>query len=154
MSEPQIRPTCQTAGRTRHEAELVNFGGWLRTQLERRGWSRHYFAQSAGIITSTVYKWTNNEQRPSPKHCVIIADALGVDLDLVLAAAGHRLRDDVAPGVVRAEIAALLGRVPEELLVVLAPMLRALTDASTQVETLKRLRDRLAHAHPAEQAGP
>ena len=142
MSGPQISPVVHNPAGT-SEAELVNFGGWLREQLERRGWSRHHFAQSSGVITSTVYKWTGNEQRPSPKHCLEIATALGVDVDLVLAAAGHRIRDDVAPGIIRAEIAAMLGRVPEELLVAIAPMLRALTDPHTQTDTLKRLRDRL-----------
>ena len=125
------------------EAETINFGGWFVAQLVRRGWSPHQFAQTSGIVKSTVYKWTHNEQRPNPKHCVTIAQALNVDLDLVLAAAGHRVHNDSAPGVVQAELGVLLNRIPEALLIPLVPMLRGLIDTTIQDETKLRLTLRL-----------
>lgn len=125
------------------EAKAVDFGGWLTTQLERKGWSRHHFAQRAGLHPPIVYKWTGNEQRPSPRHCVTIADTIGVDLDLVLAAAGHRVRDERVSGVIRAELAVLLNRIPEALLIPLVPMLRGLTERTIQDETQRRLKLRL-----------
>ena len=125
------------------QAERTDFGAWFETELQRKGWSCNHFAHSSGIVTSTTYKWKKNEQRPSPRHCVTIADTFGRDLDTVLAAAGHRVRDDTAPGVIRTEIAAMLKLVPEELLVTVVPMLRALTEPHTQAETRQRLHHRL-----------
>jgi len=118
------------------------FGQWLLTELERRGWSRFYFAQSAGVHASMVYRWTEG-QRPEPKQCEKIAEALNVDLDVVLAAAGHRPRQELAPGVIRAEAAALLNQVDEIHLLYVTAWMRALADPRTSDEILARIIARL-----------
>jgi transcriptional regulator with XRE-family HTH domain len=118
------------------------FGDWFTRELERRGWSRYHFAQTAGVHPSMVYRWTEG-QRPQAEQCAKIAEALNVDLDLVLAAAGHRPRNELAPGVVRAEAAALLNQIDEILLIVLVPMLRALSDERVANETIAKIIDRL-----------
>src|SRR6185295_2448146 len=103
---------------------------WLVAELERRGWSRFHFAQIAGVHASMVYRWTEG-QRPQTEQCEKIAEALNIDLDIVLAAAGHRPRNELAPGVIRSEAAVLLNQVDEVLLVAVLPWLRALADERT-----------------------
>ena len=45
-------------------AQEVNFGGWLRIQLERLGWSGNHFAKSGDFAGGMVYRWRNNVHRP------------------------------------------------------------------------------------------
>lgn len=127
----------------RSDAERVNFGDWLRDQLERRGWNTLHFAEVAGVTPSLPYKWLENQNRPSPRHCQSIATALRLDLDAVLLAAGHRPRSDRAPGIIRAELAALINQVDEVLLAPLVPMLTALADDRTADEVIVRIAERL-----------
>ena len=119
-----------------------DFGVWLSAELERRGWSRFHFAQVADVHASMVYRWTEG-QRPEPAQCEKIAAGLNVDLDIVLAAAGHRPRHELAPGVVRAETAALLNQVDEVHLVSIRGWLRALADPRTSDEIIAQIADRL-----------
>lgn len=120
-------------------AREVNFGGWLQVELDRRGWSRLHLAQIGEMQPSAVSKWALNQQRPSPAQCAKVAEALGMDLDVVLAAAGHRPRSSQAPGVIRSEVVAIVNHIPERLLAVVVPMLQGLTDPAVQDETLERV---------------
>lgn len=89
------------------------FGPWLRRQLERReGLTQTEFARRAGVSGGTVSDWLRGRRRPHADLADRIADALGADLDEVLALLGVRPReaprsDDEA----RARVVALLGRV-------------------------------------------
>jgi len=75
-----------------------SFGGWLKRQLQRREWSQAKFARQGNFSPSSVSAWINNERVPDPGSCDLIADALGLDRDLVLAIAGHRpVEDDDSP---------------------------------------------------------
>ena len=68
----------------------MEFAAWLRRQLARRDWTQADFARAAGLPTGTVSRWVRGERVPTPLHADLIADVLGVDLDIVLAVAGHR----------------------------------------------------------------
>lgn len=116
------------------------FGDWLRTELDKRGWTLAEFARRLGTWNSLISKWLNNVQRPRPAQCHQIAAALGIDPDLVLDAAGHRPTDIDAPGIVRHECRVLISRIPEDVLLTAIPLLRALADPAVQEETRRRLR--------------
>ena len=75
-----------------------SFPVWLGRQLQRRGWSQADFSRelskAAGkrISTGLVSNWLSGARRPSSASCELIADVLFVDVDEVLAIAGHRPR--------------------------------------------------------------
>jgi len=48
------------------------------------------FAHKVGTSTGTVSMWVMGKRIPDPASCDRIADALGIDLDIVLYQAGHR----------------------------------------------------------------
>ena len=92
----------------RHE----RFVEWLRGQLRRRGWNAAELARRLQVPSGTISRWMTGERQPSPRSCDLLADVLGVDLDLVLALAGHRPGPEVtAPDDQRAAIIALLERI-------------------------------------------
>ena len=67
-----------------------SLSGWLRRQIDRREWSQADFARRLGLSNSVVSRWFTGTRVPSSAYCDLIADALGVDVDLVLTLAGHR----------------------------------------------------------------
>lgn len=92
--------------------DSLEFAAWVRTQLRRREWNESDLARKLGRSPSTVNRWMRGDRRPDTESCDLIADVLGVDVDLVLSLVGHR----PAPIPLRtsdpqAEINALLGRV-------------------------------------------
>jgi transcriptional regulator with XRE-family HTH domain len=125
----------------RSAAEL-NFGGWLQAELDKRGWNRLHFATEAGVRPSLVSKWCLNQRIPEPDSCDLIAETLGIDRDIVLAAANHRPRSAVAPGTIRAELIALLNHIPEEVLLFFLPALEPFTDRAVTDDLLRRFRER------------
>ena len=70
----------------RHE----RFVEWLRGQLRRRGWNAAELARRLHVPSGTISRWMTGERQPSSRSCDLLADVLGVDLDLVLTLAGHR----------------------------------------------------------------
>lgn len=73
----------------------LTFGAWLRRQLARRdGLTQAEFARRAGVAPSMVSDWVNDRRLPSGKAADKIADALGVDLDVVLALIKLRPADE------------------------------------------------------------
>lgn len=90
----------------------MTFATWFRQQLQRREMTQTEFARKANLGTSTVSFWANGRRTPDPVSCDIISDILRIDLDTVLAAAGHRPAiDPLPPGDFRREVAALADRV-------------------------------------------
>lgn len=69
-----------------------SFSAWLQRQLDRREWSQADFARRAKVSTGLVSNWLAGERRPNPSSCDRIADVFLVDVDEVLAIAGHRPR--------------------------------------------------------------
>lgn len=91
------------------------FGDWLRVQMARRGFSQTELAERVGTTQSVVSRWVRNERVPDPSSCDRIADALGLDIDVVLAAAGHRPNiEDVDVYSVEAEMVGLPVSAPSE----------------------------------------
>lgn len=70
------------------------FAAWLTRQLARREMTPAEFGKKIGVPTSTVTRWINEGRRPTTRNSDLIADALGVDLDTVLALVGHRPNAD------------------------------------------------------------
>jgi transcriptional regulator with XRE-family HTH domain len=68
----------------------VEFGRWLQAQMRRRDWSQADLAQQVKASTGAVSMWARGLRKPDPDSCERIADALGLDVDLVLTMAGHR----------------------------------------------------------------
>lgn len=68
----------------------VTFGVWLRREIRRAGINQTELARRVGTSGGTVSMWAHDQRVPDPGSCDRIADALGVDLDLVLFYAGHR----------------------------------------------------------------
>ena len=92
----------------RHE----RFVEWLRGQLRRRGWNAAELARRVQVPSGTISRWMTGERQPSSRSCDLLADVLGVDLDLVLTLAGHRPGSEApAPDDQRAVIVALLERI-------------------------------------------
>lgn len=75
--------------------ETNNFGRWLQRQLDRRELTKSDFARALDRAPARVSEWLNGDRVPSTRSCDLIADALSVDLDTVLAVAGHRPMPDV-----------------------------------------------------------
>lgn len=72
----------------------AEFAAWLHRQLQRREWNLSDLGRKADVKPSVVSRWSRGERVPSPESCERIADALGLPLDEVLAAAGHRYGDE------------------------------------------------------------
>lgn len=102
------------------------FGLWLAGQLHRRGMTMSDLARGIGAYPAVVRRWVRGVQLPKTAQCRAVAAALGLPVDEVLAAAGHRPPDPAAEGGARREAAELLARIPEERIAHLLPRLRAL----------------------------
>jgi len=62
-----------------------------------------------------VGNWVRGQRVPSPESCDLIADALGVDLDVVLFNAGHRPTvPDIDPASREAEVLGMVHRIDWE----------------------------------------
>lgn len=68
------------------------FSAWLSHQLKQKGLSQSEFARRVKTSTGSVSMWVNGQRVPDPASCDRIADVLFVDVDEVLAIAGHRPR--------------------------------------------------------------
>jgi transcriptional regulator with XRE-family HTH domain len=66
------------------------FPGWLGARMRERG-LRHLadLEYLAGIADATASDWRRGLNRPSRESCARLAEALGVPVDEVLAAAGY-----------------------------------------------------------------
>lgn len=85
---------------------------WLQRQMDRREWSQATFARNLGVSTGLVSNWLTGVRRPNPESCERIADVLFVDVDEVLAIAGHRPRDiDIDPDAPGEQIAVMARRI-------------------------------------------
>lgn len=88
------------------------FAEWLTRQLRRREWSGADLSRRMGSGNSTVTMWLNGYRMPSPASAERLADVLGIDLDVVLAQAGHRpLEPDIDPESPEAVLLPLIRRI-------------------------------------------
>jgi transcriptional regulator with XRE-family HTH domain len=66
------------------------FANWFKGKLASLELTQADIARRLGVSTGTVSNWATARRLPDPHSCDLIADVLGVDLDLVLWQAGHR----------------------------------------------------------------
>lgn len=71
---------------------MRTFGQWLRHELARREMKQADLARRLGASTGAISDWVNDKRIPDPSSIHRIADVLFVDVDEVLAIAGHRPR--------------------------------------------------------------
>jgi transcriptional regulator with XRE-family HTH domain len=91
---------------------LEGFNLWLHRQLRRRDWSPADLARRMDVNTGTVSRWLTGSRRPRPDACDKLADALGVDLDMVLTLAGHRPPDiEIDPDSATARLMPLIEKI-------------------------------------------
>lgn len=72
----------------------MQFGNWLRSQLDERGWTPARLARELGVPRGTVGRWLSGERRIQYDHAKRVARVLGVDERLVLHHAGYTGVDD------------------------------------------------------------
>lgn len=70
------------------KSEMQPFSWWFRHQLTVRGWSQSDFARRAGIAPGQVSNWATGVRNPGLPSAQLIADTLGVDVDVVLTRLG------------------------------------------------------------------
>jgi transcriptional regulator with XRE-family HTH domain len=75
---------------TTRKAQAEHFGSWLREQLKHRGWTQTELAGRMRRNKGVVGNWARGNRIPDPVSCDVLADALFIDRDIVLAEAGHR----------------------------------------------------------------
>ncbi len=68
----------------------TEFGPWFKRQLRLRHWTQADFSHEFRFSAAGVSRWITGERVPAPESCERIAEAFGVDVDLVLIQAGHR----------------------------------------------------------------
>jgi transcriptional regulator with XRE-family HTH domain len=87
---------------------------FLRQAMRDRGWTIPQLAEACEVAVGLAQRWVSENPHyrvtPNPLSCAKIATALGVDLDQVLALAGHR----VSPTSGRTRLAARLRAVEEQ----------------------------------------
>ncbi len=68
----------------------IKFHEWLKSRLDKRGWSQTVLSERSGIAQSTISTWLSDQgKKPNVKGYVAIAKALDVPLETVLAVAGE-----------------------------------------------------------------
>ena len=89
-----------------------DFATWFRRQLTRRGLKPAELARRSGISSGRISEWPSGKQKPGPRSCERLAEALDADSDTVLAAAGHRQpAEPLRPDDPRARLLDLVKRV-------------------------------------------
>lgn len=90
----------------------MQFATWMQGQLRRHEWLPADLARRMNVSTGTISHWLNGSRRPSSQSCDLIADAFGVDPEVVLTLVGHLPpTTEVKPDDRRAELCGLLRRV-------------------------------------------
>jgi transcriptional regulator with XRE-family HTH domain len=74
-----------------------DIGSWIRRQMVRREWSAADLSRRMGASSGRISEWMSGKRRPSPESCLRLADAFGVDPDVVLTLAGHRVATEPLP---------------------------------------------------------
>ena len=68
---------------------MASIADFLRDIQRQRGISLRGLARESGVSASTLSRWRDGKQIPSPKSCKLLADYLSVSTEHVLALAGH-----------------------------------------------------------------
>ncbi len=68
---------------------MANMADLLKDIQRQRGLSLRGLARESGISASTLSRWCDGKQTPSPQSCRMLADYLSLSAEHVLALAGH-----------------------------------------------------------------
>ena len=68
---------------------MTTMAGFLRDIQRQRGISLRGLSRESGISASTLSRWRDEKQTPSPKSCKLLAEYMSVSTEHVLALAGH-----------------------------------------------------------------
>jgi len=127
----------------RSDKQLTEFGQWLMPRLRSRNLNREQFAKLCGVGSSVVAKWLF-ANRPSAGSCELIANALGIDVGIVLAEAGYPVgRTNLDMDELRSEALALIQAMPDSLLLPYVIGMRAIVGHSHPQELLEQLKSML-----------
>lgn len=85
----QCSPTWYFPGMSEDGLPPPTFGEWLDDQLKQRGWSRPRLSRITGYSPATIEAWVNGRRNPRENACDAIADAFGVDRNMVRRLAGR-----------------------------------------------------------------
>ena len=84
------------------------FRDWLLEEMRLRKWNQAEVARRTGILPSVISRWMNKDWLPDATSCYKLANAFGVDFNMVLRKAGH---DPVEHPVVTGQHERLMGMV-------------------------------------------
>ena len=68
---------------------MATIGDFIKDITAQRGLSLRGLAREIGINASTVSRWRDGKQVPSPESCKILADYLSASTEHILVLAGH-----------------------------------------------------------------
>ena len=78
-----------------------SFAYWIAGELRDRQMTQAEFARRAGLSSALVSNWVNGTRQPSIQSAQSIAEALDVDVKLVLTKMGLAMTGDGTPARVR-----------------------------------------------------
>lgn len=73
------------------------FGEWLKSELERRQWTQGELARRSGYDSGQISHWVNGTRTPSVRSCRDLAEALDLPEQVVMEAAGRKIRNPEIP---------------------------------------------------------
>jgi transcriptional regulator with XRE-family HTH domain len=79
---------------------MGNIADFLKDIQRRQGISLRHLGRESGISASTLSRWREGKQIPSPKSCKMLAEYLSLPVEHILALAGHLKplhRDSIEP---------------------------------------------------------
>lgn len=66
-----------------------DFAGWLREQMQARGWSQADLMRSSGLTPAAISRVLGGSRRPGIAMCRQLAEAFQLPVDTVFRKAGH-----------------------------------------------------------------
>ena len=70
------------------EGQHLHFSEWLRSEMDKRGWSQSDCARSASLNRAVIHKLLNGKSKPQPPTLVAIARAFKIPVETAYRAAG------------------------------------------------------------------
>ncbi len=91
----------------------INFGSWLQSALDKRGWNQSELSRRSGISTGQISRLINGSRQPGLDNLTAIAEALGIPPENILREIGTwPEKKDGSPTVEEANF--VLQKLPEE----------------------------------------
>ena len=68
----------------------AQIGTRIRTERDKKGWSREVFAERLGMSVSFVYDLEHGKSGPSTETLIALSNVLDVTVDILLFGPGHK----------------------------------------------------------------